>query len=342
VHDIPVPVSLTPAQVAFCERAISEFSAKSWHISVAGHAGSDRKFIRIASANNPADTFILVIWDSHDDDWERFLTINREISRYLSVLPEIYAHDSDHGLLLIEDCGGFTLKEYCMRHNDRKVIGDVYTRVLLTLLKWQKIDTTQTTHIASRVLDRSVFLWETEYFAHNCVRDYCGLDSMLDSVWEKERNRLADSVAGLSLVCLHRDFQSENIMVQDSAIKFVDYQGARLGPAEYDVASLLFDPYMYFLLEDPLRHSLLGYYLAHGDGHCSEHSFHRAALQRLMQALGAYGKLSLHKNKETYRQHIFPALTLLSDVLQKVPDFPHITNIVHECLGRILRVPRFQ
>jgi len=43
---------------------------------------------------------------------------------------------------------------------------------------------------------------------------------------------------------MHRDFQSKNLMIKNEQIFVIDFQGARLGPPSYDLASLLFDPYV--------------------------------------------------------------------------------------------------
>ena len=44
---------------------------------------------------------------------------------------------------------------------------------------------------------------------------------------------------------LHRDFQSQNLMVKpDGTVHVIDYQGSRMGSVYYDLASLLLDPYV--------------------------------------------------------------------------------------------------
>ena len=44
---------------------------------------------------------------------------------------------------------------------------------------------------------------------------------------------------------MHRDFQSQNLMVQSGGVmRVIDYQGSRLGSVYYDLASLLLDPYV--------------------------------------------------------------------------------------------------
>ena len=56
--------------------------------------------------------------------------------------------------------------------------------------------------------------------------------------------------------------------------------------------------------------------------------------QRLTQALGAYGNLSLHKGKEVYRDYIPYALKLLLQVLDNEGAYPCLKNIVYECYQR--------
>ncbi len=327
-------IQLTPSQIDFCKKNITGFSEETWQASLAGKAGSDRSFLRISPKDGNKKALILVLWDSHDKDWDRFFDIYTQVSQSLLVLPEIYDSNRRYGLILEEDCGPITLKDYCAKDIPATSVEEIYRDVIDALILWQNIPVEQGSTIASRTLDKEMLLWETEYFSTHCVSEYCGLDSLLTDQWESERNRLADEVAALPLVCLHRDFQSENIMVRNDTLKFVDYQGARLGPAEYDTASLIYDPYI-TVLTDTMRNELLEYYIKQSGQPITDHTFRIAALQRLTQALGAYGNLSLHKGKEKYKQFVPVALRNLDTILNQKKDYPCLKQIVGECLKRM-------
>jgi aminoglycoside/choline kinase family phosphotransferase len=327
-------VRLTPAQSGFLAEHVPGYDPRSWTIASAGRAGSDRQFFRVKCAA-ARESSVLVVWDSADHDWNRFLSIQRDVSPIVPFLPRIFARDDGRGLILEEDLGNMTVKKFCLRPSmTKKKVEDVYHAALDALVLWQRIGRGKSAVIDSRSMDREMFLWESDYFAQHCVRDYFGSDAMLNDTWEKERLSLALDAAALPAVCIHRDFQSENILLNKGKVRFVDFQGARLGPAGYDVASLVYDPYM-TSLTPALSGRLVDYYRSIAPGGITLQSFRICALQRLMQALGAYGKLSIHKGKDWYRAYIPVALQRLHDVIGQGRDFPVLRGIVEECLARV-------
>lgn len=321
-------VEYTPAQAEFLKSEISDFSPEKWKVELAGRAGSSRYFLRLSSKNR---SLVLVVWDGRDEDWPRFLQIQNDLYSVVPFLPRIFKDDVVRGLILEEDLGSTTLKSFCLQHaDDSAIIMKKYRSVLDALFVWQSIKTDASPVIAARSMDLETFLWESWYFAHYCVTDYFANEHLLNSSWEKERRVLAEEAAALPKVCIHRDFQSENVMLHDGNIRFVDYQGARLGPAGYDVASLLFDPYVE-MLNQPMVVELYEYYNGlHKEGF-DQRSFYICAAQRLMQALGAYGNLSIHKGKEWYRDFIPIAIERLWFVLNYLPEFPEIAQVISVC-----------
>jgi aminoglycoside/choline kinase family phosphotransferase len=135
---------------------------------------------------------------------------------------------------------------------------------------------------------------------------------------------LARAVAAQPLVLVHRDFQSQNIMLDRDRIGLVDVQGMRLGPVGYDVMSLLHDPYVD--LAPDVRRALLDHWLDAVRalpvlaGHTREEveaMALAAGLQRLMQALGAFGFLGRVKGKRSFLDHVPRGLAQLGDILAR-------------------------
>lgn len=329
-------VELTPAQAGFVKETVPWFDARTCSVTCAGWAGSDRRFVRIAS-RGAKDSCVLVVWDSVDRDWDRFIAIQRDLAPFVPFLPHLYAYDDRHGLILEEDLGEETLKRFCSRAAPASV-ARVYRKALDALAVWQRVDPGSCAVISGRDMDQEMFLWESDYFAEHCVRDYFGLDAMLTSAWEQERGRIAAEAASFPKVCIHRDFQSENILLAGGAVRFVDFQGARLGPAGYDAASLLYDPYV-ARLTVALSKRLFEYYRSVAPVNVPLRNFRICAVQRLMQALGAYGNLSIRKGKAWYRTFVPVALVRLRAVAVGRPSFPVLAKIVDKCLDKCKKAP---
>ncbi len=134
-------------------------------------------------------------------------------------------------------------------------------------------------------------------------------------LWEA----IAEKLAAWPRVLVHRDFQSQNILMHDGHAHLIDFQGLRPGLAHYDLASLLYDPYV--RLRGSERRELLDFYLGLGRRHDLgknraefDEIYRLCALQRLMQALGAYGYLGLVRGKPDFLAHIPMALASLREV----------------------------
>ncbi len=130
---------------------------------------------------------------------------------------------------------------------------------------------------------------------------------------------------------LHRDLKPPNILVDDKD----EPQVTDFGLAEYDLASLLYDPYVAIPREECVE--LLEYYeqtRTRGgspvDGDFRE-IFRLCAIQRLMQALGAYGFLGLVKGNTAFLEHIDAALDSLRSLVGETPGL----EALHAALFRL-------
>ena len=159
--------------------------------------------------------------------------------------------------------------------------------------------------------DAVVYGWEHDLFEHQLVRGRHGLEGIGGAVRE-DLETVSRRLAGVPHVVVHRDLQSSNILFRGNRIALIDFQGMRLGPAAYDLASLLCDPYV--ALDDSARSLLLRRYATLSDDARVLDVFSWAAVQRLLQALGAYARLDAMGLP--FARHIPTALTLAEQQAQ--------------------------
>lgn len=152
--------------------------------------------------------------------------------------------------------------------------------------------------------DAALWKWERDLFAEHC------LGTRYLMTCPKEVERELENAAGIlerePKALVHRDFQSSNVLWKNGAFSFIDFQGMRLGPAAYDLASLLYDPYAEKLAEGE-RRALVKLYARRCGRPEIEKILPYAAVQRLVQCLGAYGRLA-SVGQPQFGKFVLPAL----------------------------------
>lgn len=285
-----------------------------------GLGGSDRRYFRV---RNGEKTAVLMECRPDDADFERHLAYTRFFEAHSVPVPGFIAADDFDNVALFEDLGDTSLYAYLKLPHDNDYIEDIYRSVLDILIK---LHTRVTEHVkecpllASRIFDYDYLRWETNYFLERFVSGLRKRKTITDRVAiEEELHRLAQKTAAYPKVVIHRDFQCQNIMITRGGIpRIIDFQGARMAPAAYDIASILWDPYC--RLDDGVRTRLFDYYVSEMKSASKEfdekvflNSLLPCRLQRHMQALGAYGFLSVAKGKKYFLKHVPEALRLLKE-----------------------------
>jgi aminoglycoside/choline kinase family phosphotransferase len=214
-------------------------------------------------------------------------------------------------------------------------------RVLDTLVDFQWTDTANSPYPQDKPFDQTVLLWESSYFMERCVYRIFDLKEFCRSREEaltREFEQLGKSVSSLPRQLMHRDFQSENVMIVRGKPWFIDFQAAHHGPCFYDAASMIGDPYLD--LPRRLRSELEQYYLTNVGSRLnmtldeSKNALVLCGIQRHMQALGAYGFISSIREKSEFLEFIPPALQLLSEEVSRVEtQFPVLNELVDKLLS---------
>ncbi len=289
---------------------------------ITGH-GSDRKFWRLGVGDWTA---VAMTSPPQDEEFGRFISIAGWLGGLDLGSPAVLSvSDQDHTVLM-EDLGGESLYSLVRREGFGSArVADAYRRTVDRLVGIQAATPEAMTecHAAvDRSLDYDALRWETAYFKDHFLVGDLDMDPADLGQLEPEFHALAALVAAQPQVLIHRDFQSQNIIVAGERIRLVDFQGMRLGPLAYDLASLAFDPYV--SLPAALSSELVERFATRGEFQATVQEIQAmvlaAGLQRVMQALGAYGFLGHVKGKREFLAFIPAGRVVLRELLGKLGE----------------------
>ena len=305
-------------------------------IILIGTGGSERRYYRMRDEKGSS---VLVRFGSDDEDFDRHIAYTKFFRKYAIPVSELLKADPERRQAEFEDLGDLSLYAWskCMRPENE--VEAMYRKVIDIAVMLHTLASGHVSEcplMSQRIFDYAHLRWETRYFMDNFVSKIRQIQVKEFSELEDEWHRLAVKVDSFLKVVIHRDFQSQNIMVTKGSVpRLIDYQGARIGPPAYDMASLLWDPYR--RIGERLRERLLNYYCERMNEKSAtgfnEGTFRDALLpcrlQRHMQALGAYGFLSSVKGKKYFLKHAEEGVRLLKeDISAAGDDYPALYRLV--------------
>ena len=298
-----------------------------------GKGGSDRAYFRVAAAGCPPT--VLMRYGRLYEENDGYTAVAGFLKGIGVAVPEIYGHDRPRRLILMEDLGDTDL--YSLRDAPWAIRRPLYEKTLLQAARLHRVSLA---HLPAGLhlmpgFDARLYRWERDYFLEECVRNVCKVDlaAAESTALEEELSNLADCLIATPAVLVHRDFQSQNVMIRAGEPVLIDFQGMRPGSRFYDLGSLLFDPYVSF--SEGGREQLLRFYQEASGASTPWEVFRElfllASAQRLMQALGAYGCLGLKRGKPHFLAHIGPALANLAAITAEAGRLPHLEALARRC-----------
>ena len=263
-------------------------------------------------------------------------------------VPALYHYDQAAGLLYLEDFGDLLLVQACRDGRSRDTARRYH----------QAIDTLATIHTTAtspadprciafhRSFDVPLLMWEFDHFLEYgvvarhgkpmCAEDFQPVRSAFQ--------RIAELMAAQPRVFTHRDYHSRNLMVDGERLGVLDFQDALMGPASYDLASLLRDAYI--ALDDTLVDELIARYLDRmeqagagpgaglGDWAAFRRLFDLTSIQRNLKAAGRFVYIDRVKKNPKFLADIPRVLGYVRRNLEKYPELAplrkHLTPYVPE------------
>lgn len=332
-------LALTEPMRAFVRSALPSWDSAGWVVEPVHNGGSGRVVLRLratmptATAGDPVSV-ILVAWTDQRPDNDRFLLAHAILERHHVRVPHLLQADAEQRLALVEDLGSRDL--WCQRGQPWPRLRQIYGAALETVRTLHGIRPSSLSAGERDGLmpgfDSGMYRWEQDYFFDQCVNPFSTAPAADIDGWRAHPSlaALADELGAGAPDMVHRDFQSQNLMLRGDEVVLVDFQGLRPGWAEYDIASLLCDPYValgrgerLILFEDSAR--LRG--LDPADPVLLRR-YAGCAVQRLMQALGAYGNLGRNCAKPRFLEFIPPATKLLRETLADLPELRWLEDLL--------------
>jgi len=313
--------------------------------------GSQRQWYRL---KNSQGSLIMVDHGIREtrltSEVDSFVQLGKHLYRHGISVPKIQFYDTFCGLVFLEDLGDDHLQQAVKSTDDPQAIIKLYQSIIDQIILMSRrgaANFDQTWTYQTPAYDRNLILEkECRYFQEAFLNGYLGYKIRFQEL-EAEFSLLADSaLQNPTLGFMHRDMQSRNIMLNDNQAFFIDFQAGRIGPIQYDLASLLIDPYVE--LPQRMQNRLLDYSLeklsttASVDADNFRTCYRYCALTRNLQILGAYAYLSKIKGKKQFEQYIPAALRTLQSNLTTGDhnEFPRLTTVVENVYSQLKKADK--
>ena len=296
--------------------------------------GSDRAYYRFRW--NSGDSAILVHYQTSRIENTYYADIARFLQANGIPVPPIYRHDPARCFILMKDLGDTDL--WSLRNQSWDLRRRLYEKTLQIVHRLHSHPETLFPSGEVRLMEAfgpSLYRWEREYFRENFIRTLCSieLEPQFSRRLEAELEGLAARLVMDRRCLVHRDLQSQNVMIYQDEPFLIDFQGMRFGSRFYDLGSLLCDPYVNLSKEE--RGQLLIFYYGRSepDRDWSEfqNAFWEASAQRLMQALGAYGFLGISRGLKNYLTHVPAAIRNLQAAAGNAGSLPMLLELTGMC-----------
>ena len=327
---------------------IENLGEKVLEITAMPSSGSSRLYFRVKTDKR----YLIGAYNINIEENDAFFSFSRHFHECGLPVPEILAVSSGKDVYVQTDLGDDTLfkhVEKCLeegKYDDETI--DLYKKSLDKLVDFQTVGHKGLDYskaFPTPAFDEMSIMEDLNYFKYCFLKEQEEI-SFNETRLDDDFQRLAKYILEApSDFFMYRDFQSRNIMICDGEPYFIDYQGGRKGPLQYDVVSLLYQ--VKARMPESLRLELIEYYKQNlkgvphaggvrNDSHLSESFdkyFPAFVLLRLLQVLGAYGFRGLIQKKLHFMQSIPYAIRELMKVNEKwaLPfELPELQGVLQQ------------
>jgi aminoglycoside/choline kinase family phosphotransferase len=296
---------------------------------------STRKYYRVFSGANSAETFIISLYPSpfnaHDNS---FVDVSQLFERAGLPVPKILDVADTDGIILQEDLGDTSLAKWlsdAVECADMSGAEGMLGRAIELIAQIQ--NTTQAAYEANSVSSRLAFdedklSWELNYFFDHFFGSFKQkqFEPHESDAIKLDLQAIAAELAARPRVLTHRDYHGMNLMVDPQGVlKIIDHQDARMGPATYDLVPLLVERRLKPADEEWVKEQQRFFLSARAkldlsvmDPEELEYEFHLMTVQRQLKAIGTFSyQTAVVGRGEFYEKYIPPSIATVIRAMGK-------------------------
>ena len=309
-------------------------------------SGSARKYYRIITENGS----LIGAYNANIEENVAFFYLTEHFGKIGLNVPKLLMVNKERNCYLQSDHGDETLFQHIQRTLTSGVYDDPTVALLRQVLEQlprfqieghQGLDYSKVYPMPC--FDKPAVMDDLDYFKYYFVKPHAEI-VFNETRLKAEFNHFADFIGhARNDFFMYRDFQSRNIMIDHGTPYFIDYQGGRRGPLQYDVVSLLYQ--VKAQMPQTLRDELLTHYKKALSTYLDPEAiqfdqyYPYFVYLRLLQVLGAYGFRGLIQKKAHFIESIPYALNELRIWNEQNPlkDFPELQNTIDQVVGLLDR-----
>jgi N-acetylmuramate 1-kinase len=272
--------------------------------------------------------------DPFDPDIHPYLDVTRLFTAAHLPVPAVLDVDGQQGIIVQEDLGDRQLRRVCESASEDE--REAYIEQAISLIADIQAATElayQRDSIASRLaFDEAKLSWELDFFFEHYFKSLRRetLRHSEEAQLRAELYDVASELAARPRVLCHRDYHSANLIVdQQNRLRIIDHQDARMGPASYDLVSLLLDRVTALPSLAEVRMRRLHFLsdraqlnLPAIDPDEFAHEFRLMTVQRCLKACGTFAcQTAVYGRGEVYAQYIEPMLLIVLQATQWLNRF---------------------